>query len=193
MNPAAAASIAPCRLSQSHGWTTAVGNRRHPAARATDGVGRMSTTDTWASASAPGNFLAGCDNLGAAGIISLPSWFVQAQSSMTRLVSACISRTTTLAVRVSPGLTRRKCRSWARYTVPAPGNIVAQHRGKQRPAQHSMGDDAVKPGPFGVNRIEMSRINVPRDIGEEFDVILGDVRTICANRRPPTPRRCGSR
>jgi hypothetical protein len=37
-----------------------------------------------------------------------------------------------------------------------------------------VGDDAVKHGAIGIAVVEVSRIHIARDIGEQFDVVLGE-------------------
>jgi hypothetical protein len=37
-----------------------------------------------------------------------------------------------------------------------------------------VGDDAVKLGRIGVSMVEMRRVHIPRYIGEQFNIVLGE-------------------
>ncbi len=54
-----------------------------------------------------------------------------------------------------------------------PRQLRAEHGGDERPTPHAMRDDAVEEIGLRVGRVEMRRVHVARNDGEQFDVALG--------------------
>ena len=56
--------------------------------------------------------------------------------------------------------------------MPGPGNFVPEHRRDQPSLQEALGNDFVEQIGIRVGRVEVRRIDVAGNDGEEFDVLL---------------------
>ena len=124
-----------------------------------------------------------------------PSWLVQLQSNLTSLRAGSFSRAVTVDTDHVVGMHgRRELQVLADIDRAGARQPVAQQIGDQAGGQHAVGDDAPHVGGLGEFLVEMGRVGVAGDGGEELDVAPGDgPLERRRSRRSRSRRRSGSR